>query len=146
MTAAPPPPPPPGPPPGEPVPPEVETDAWSQPPGQAPVHPLAVASLVLGIFSIILVPMAVVCCALGVLPSLLLGPAAAVCGHMVRVKMKHEPGIGGGGLALAGLICGYAGTALALVSLLAGGLLFAWAMQQNSQAPPPMFTAPSSTP
>jgi hypothetical protein len=69
--------------------------------------PLAIWSLVLGIFSL-------VCCA-----SFITGIPAIVCGHKARSRIRSSGGtLTGRGLALAGLITGYLGTALGAIALL----------------------------
>ena len=75
---------------------------------------LAIASLVLGILTIIacLGPFA--------------GIPAVVCGHLARRDCREDPSVGGDGLALGGLIVGYVGTALWLLTVLLWvALLFA---------------------
>lgn len=64
---------------------------------------LAITSLVLGIASLL-------CC------SIVTGIPAAICGHIARGKIKSDPTLSGGGLALAGLILGYVSIALLPVS------------------------------
>ena len=60
---------------------------------------LAIAALIVGILSL-------VCCVLGVA----LGPAAAVMGFISRGRISSSSGtIGGGGLAIGGLILGVIG-------------------------------------
>ena len=62
--------------------------------------PLAICSLVFGILSL-------VCCA-----SFLTGIPAILCGHAARKRIRNSGGsLTGRGLALAGLITGYLGTA-----------------------------------
>jgi hypothetical protein len=61
---------------------------------------LALASLVLGIAGVLLV-----------LLGPILGIAAVICGHRARAEIKKSNGmIGGKGMALAGIICGYFAT------------------------------------
>jgi len=70
-------------------------------------HGLAVASLVLGIISLVIVGI-----------GLLTGVPAAICGHAALRAIKAEPTeYGGGGMAIAGLITGYIG-------LLVSGVMF----------------------
>lgn len=60
---------------------------------------LAIASLITGI-------LALVCCVLGIV----LGPAAAIMGFISRGRITSSGGtVGGGGLAIAGLILGVIG-------------------------------------
>ena len=71
------------------------------------VHSLAVASLVLGIVSLLIVGL-----------GLLTGVPAAICGHAALRAIKAEPTeYGGNGMAIAGLITGYIG-------LLISGVMF----------------------
>jgi len=68
---------------------------------------LAVISLVLGIFAVVL-------CVI----SPVFAIPAIVCGHMAMSRIKHSGGLlGGRGVALAGLITGYLGLALLLLML-----------------------------
>ena len=70
-------------------------------------HGLAVASLVLGIISLVIVGI-----------GLLTGVPAAICGHAALRAIKAEPTeYGGGGMAIVGLITGYIG-------LLVSGVMF----------------------
>ena len=70
-------------------------------------HGLAVASLVLGIISLVIVGI-----------GLLTGVPAAICGHAALRAIKAEPTeYGGSGMAIAGLITGYIG-------LLISGVMF----------------------
>lgn len=83
-------------------------------PGSAAISPestrtsgLAIASLTLGILAL---PTA----GLTAIPAL-------ICGHIARGKIKRSAGTQtGGGLALAGLICGYFGFAILGIAVLAG--------------------------
>ena len=77
----------------------------------------AVASLVMGILSLFTA-------GLTALP-------AIICGHMARGKISDSNGrVGGGGLAIGGLITGYLG----LVSLIAVGSFVTYTMQTKNQA------------
>ncbi|HOM02178.1 MAG TPA: DUF4190 domain-containing protein [Acetivibrio sp.] len=70
----------------------------------------AIASLVLGISNFLLS----CCCGLGIIPSIL----AVVFGFMAKNKIKQSNGLEkGDGLALAGIILGFIGIGLALLSL-----------------------------
>ena len=63
-------------------------------------HGLAIASLVLGISSLLIVGL-----------GLFIGIPAAICGHAARSTIAANPGVhGGSGMALAGIITGYLGT------------------------------------
>jgi hypothetical protein len=93
------------------------------PEGAGGNNALAVVSLVMGIFSVVLAVASVfltfVCC--GGFPfvglSLVLGAAAAVCGHLA-LRQARETGGPGRELALPGLVTGYAGAGLSLVLIL----------------------------
>ncbi len=74
------------------------------PSGQSAVSGLAVTSLILGILAL---PM-----------TCLAGIPAIICGHMGLSRIKRSGGaLRGGGMALAGLIMGYVGTALSLIAV-----------------------------
>ena len=76
-----------------------------QPPPKA--HGMAVASLVLGIVSILFFPL-----------GLLLGIPAVYCGHMAKAEIARQPeAMGGHGLAVGGLVTGYIGTVMGAISL-----------------------------
>lgn len=96
---------------------------------------LAVASLVLGIIALCAGP---------------LGFAAVILGHMALFRIKKEPGLGGGGMAIAGLIMGYLGIAavLAYTILMVVGFRLNQAEEEAAQElflmeeiPPPEFPA-----
>ena len=78
-------------------------------PAQAATEPLAIWSLVLGIFSI-------VGCSVG---GFLAGIPAVICGHLGRSKIRKNPTLRGAGMALAGLIAGYIGLAVVPVAIVA---------------------------
>jgi len=66
---------------------------------------LAIWSLVLGLVSLL---------CLGILA----GVPAVICGHIARSKIKQsEEGMGGSGIALAGLILGYIGTVITTLGM-----------------------------
>ncbi|MCE9610923.1 MAG: GYF domain-containing protein [Chthoniobacter sp.] len=99
-----------------PVPPERVSPAVGQSPGPVPgatgravkSSGLAIASLVCGFFSFLLLP----------------GIAAIICGYKARSMAKKSFGtIGGNGMALAGIIMGYAGAAAVLLGVVAALLL-----------------------
>lgn len=74
------------------------------PPATQKTSGLAITSLVLGIISL--------CC-----PVFLLPLAAVICGHIARGQIKKSQGaVGGGGVAMAGLILGYLSIALSIVA------------------------------
>src|SRR5512136_1912839 len=79
-------------------------------PVQAPPPPrktcgLAIASLVCSIGSFIIIPF-------GFIPGI-------ICGHMAKKKIATTPGLGGRGLAKAGLIIGYIALGINVVALTA---------------------------
>ena len=79
-------------------------------PANAPTSGLAIASLVCGILSVTFLPF------LAAIP-------AVICGHAAQGQIRRAAGaIGGGGMALAGLIIGYLSFALIIpiVAILAG--------------------------
>ena len=74
----------------------------------------ATASLIVGILSVLLL--------VTLVPGIVAGIVAIVLGHVARAGIKRSKGrIGGGGMALAGLICGY--FALCIALLMAGAAL-----------------------
>jgi hypothetical protein len=96
---------------------EVLPPPGSPPPYAPPINPLAVASLITGIAASATAQFSWVCCgAFGGLPALVLGPIAAVCGHISLKQIGRSPGAGQSrGIAIAGLITGYAGIAQGLL-------------------------------
>lgn len=77
------------------------------PPAMQKTSGLAITSLVLGIISL--------CC-----PVFLLPLAAVICGHIARGQINKSQGtVGGGGVAMAGLILGYLSIALSIVATVA---------------------------
>ncbi len=91
---------------------------------------LALASLICGIFAVILT-----CTALaGLLP----GIPAIICGHMARKKYRvHDPALTlpghreNAGMAMAGLIMGYISSAITLLAIVVILLLFALAASSS---------------
>lgn len=80
----------------------------------------AVTSMVLGILAILLI--------LSIIFGAVAGVAAVVVGHIARSGINRSQGrIGGGGMALAGLICGYTAIALSGVMLLMAGAAVGYA-------------------
>lgn len=73
-----------------------------------PTSPLAVASLICGIAGVVLI--------WAIIP-VLASIAAVITGHMALGQIKRQPGIGGRGLAIAGLILGYAVVAIAAFTI-----------------------------
>jgi hypothetical protein len=77
-----------------------------------PTSPLAVASLVFGIACWVVLP---------VLGSL----GAIICGHLARREIRDSAGrLGGGGMAMAGLVLGYVHLAFAIIATVFVLLLF----------------------
>ena len=103
-------------------PPEGPIQGEVLPAGPPATNSLAVVSLVMGVVGIVLaagsILLTFVCCGgfpfLGL--SLVLGIGAAVCGHLA-LRQVSETGEQGRGLALAGLVTGYAGVGLSVVVL-----------------------------
>jgi hypothetical protein len=76
---------------------------------QRPTDGVAIGSLILGIMSLLALAFCVV-------PALPFGIGALVAGFMSRRNIGASQGtVGGDGIALAGLICGAIGSALALL-------------------------------
>jgi len=97
------------------------TQAPPPPPATPKNNGLAIASLILGIASI------VTC--LGCIP----GIPAIICGHMA-LKQIAQTGAAGAGMAKAGLIMGYITTALSIIAIIlaAVGLVsMPWAHMQS---------------
>ena len=87
---------------------------------------LAVASMVLGILCLILFFTHVF--------ALLLGLMAIVFGHVSRSSIRRSQGrITGSGMALAGLITGYLGTALAVVIVAFAAFFFTQVLDKDSE-------------
>ncbi|TBR12617.1 MAG: DUF4190 domain-containing protein [Lysobacter sp.] len=77
-----------------------------------PTSPMAVASLVLGLLGWTALP---------VVGSL----GAIVCGHLARGEIRRDGGrVGGDGLAVSGLVLGYAHLALVIAGLMFALLFF----------------------
>ena len=73
---------------------------------------LAIISLVAGILGWVVAP-------------IVAALVAVVCGHLARSEIRREPGrLDGDGLAVAGLVLGYANLALAAAIVLAAVLFF----------------------
>jgi len=76
----------------------------------------AVASLVLGVLSVL---GASCCCGTGLIPAVL----AIIFGHIGRGQIRRTPGAyEGGGMALAGLICGYVALVIQILSCIVIGI------------------------
>ena len=75
----------------------------------------AMPAMVLGIISLVLVPLAC-CCGVGGLASVILGILAIVFGVQARGRVNASGGtLGGGGKAMAGIVCGGIGVGLAAI-------------------------------
>jgi hypothetical protein len=109
------------------------TGAWPQVPGQPPafpphpygIHPgyapypyfqsqrringMAIGAMVTALVGVLGI------CLYGV-PTLILGPLGAILGHVARRRIRHS-GEDGDGMALTGVIVGWVGTALALLTI-----------------------------
>jgi hypothetical protein len=78
----------------------------------------ALISMILGIVGLVLTPLTC-CCGVGVIIPLGLGIAALVLGFMARNRIAAAPGaLGGGGKALAGIICGGTAVGISVVLLI----------------------------
>ena len=74
--------------------------------------------MILGIVALVLSPLTC-CCGVGVIIPLGLGIAALVLGFQARNRIAAAPGaLGGGGKALAGIICGGTALGISLVLLI----------------------------
>ena len=83
------------------------TGPGSPPSGAVQTSPLALWSLVLGLLSFPLLGLTAI--------------PAVICGHLARGRIKRSAGaLGGGGLAIAGLITGYLMTAVIMLATFAG--------------------------
>ncbi len=86
-------------------------------PNQAPkTDGFAITSMVLGII-------AVLTCIYGII----LGIIAVVFGHLAIGKIKRNSALGGKGMAIAGLVCGYVAIAASIIA----GIMFAVAINQT---------------
>lgn len=72
---------------------------------------LAIASLVLGILSMLI-------CGVGMIT----GIPAVICGHLSLSRIANDPTLKGKGLALAGLIMGYLGIVATIAVFMLGGM------------------------
>lgn len=96
--------------------------AAPQPYGYGAVPPMvlpeasgATPAMVLGIISLVVVPLAC-CCGIGAGASIILGLIAVVFGIMARNRVNASGGtLGGGGKAMAGIITGGIAVALAVI-------------------------------
>lgn len=84
----------------------------------------ATPSMVLGILSLVFLPVGC-CCGLGEVVVIPLGVIAVVLGFSARSKVAASQGaLGGDGKALAGIVTGATGAAIGIVLLVLGLLLF----------------------
>jgi hypothetical protein len=95
---------------------------------------LAVVSLVTGILTWLSSPLLL----LGI-PTPVCTVAAIVCGHLARAEIRRNPSLQGDGMAIAGLVLGWASVLAAVLAIVAVLLLFggiaafiAWAGMQGS--------------
>jgi hypothetical protein len=86
-------------------------DVTTTAPVAAKTSVLAIVSLVTGILGL---PMLI--CSFFALPFQI---AAIICGHIALVQIGREPQQTGKGMAIAGLVCGYLGIILIIVSIVA---------------------------
>ena len=99
------------------------------PDGMPRTNALAVVSLIAGILSIVLAAGSILFslfCCMGlpaVALALVLGAAAAVCGHLA-LRQVTGTGQRGRQIAIVGLVTGYVGVGLSLAALLLMGLVF----------------------
>jgi hypothetical protein len=84
---------------------------------------MATASLILGIASFFLNIL--------LIPSIL----AIVFGIMARNQIKRDPGLGGAGMAKAGLICGIIAAVLWILFIILYFIFIVWAITTSSYAP-----------
>ena len=107
------------------VPPQPPIQPWATSTGIAPAgrtEPLAIWSFVLSLLGL-------ACC------GFVFGIAGAICGHLALSQIKQEPHLQGRGLALAGVIIGYAAAFFWLVYLIFfGGLSFLQALSQGKSS------------
>ena len=80
----------------------------------------AMPAMVLGIVSLVVLPLAC-CCGVGGLASVILGILAIVFGVQARNRVNASGGtLGGGGKAMAGIVCGGIGVGLAAILFILG--------------------------
>jgi len=108
-----------------PPPPPPEPQAPAAPAAGGGTNGLAIASLILGILSIV---------CLGILA----GIPAIICGHMALKRIK-ESGQGGRGLAIVGLVLGYISIVLTIIFLLMGGLAIIFGSASAIEMGPPQL-------
>jgi len=110
--------------------PPPEVPAAPPPAGGGKTNGLAIASLILGIASLVMC----------------LGPLAGIpgviCGHMALGRIKAS-GQGGRGMAIAGLVMGYLGIVVIIIFFLLGGLAFIFgAGEMSTELTPPIDMSP----
>lgn len=81
----------------------------------------AITSMVLGII-------AVLSCYFGGIPGII----AVIFGHISLGKFKKSPNLGGKGMAIAGVVCGYIGIAFSIISIIIGIYVASEASKQGS--------------
>jgi len=80
----------------------------------------AMPAMVLGIVSLVVLPLAC-CCGVGGLASVILGILAIVFGVQARNRVNASGGtLGGGGKAMAGIVCGGIAVGLAAILFILG--------------------------
>jgi hypothetical protein len=80
----------------------------------------AMPAMVLGIVSLVVLPLAC-CCGVGSLASVVLGILAIVFGVQARNRVNASGGtLGGGGKAMAGIVCGGIAVGLAAILFILG--------------------------
>src|SRR5262249_8192149 len=104
---------------------------YAYPVAQPRTNPAAITALIL---SIVAFPFLLCYGIVGAL----LGVAGAIVGHVARNQIRDR-GEGGGGMALAGIICGWIAFGLGV----AGLVLFVWGIAQLSHLQPDPYPYPS---
>jgi hypothetical protein len=121
---------------GEPLPlqPQPRGPPFEGPPPPA-TNPLALASMIVGIAAIVILPVSGCCCSFlgGVLP-VILGGVAAVLGHVALKQVRDSGGTRvSRNMAIAGLAMGYAGIALGLIVTGAWAAFLVYTIQRGQQ-------------
>jgi hypothetical protein len=103
-----------------PAPPPATSTITPAPVGTSKTEPLAIWSLVLSLVGIF-------CCAF------VFGVPGIICGHLALSKIRKEPGLQGYGIAVAGLVIGYASIAFWLIYVVFfGGIAFLQGITQGA--------------